>query len=128
MVPSIAIPFVGKDSDTGYVLPHKRLIAHKARKVRGHILTNSVRNRYNSTLANALAGGPQNVGQVGGTSSARGQFLFNIYNMNFTIPKGLGNDWGLPASPFVEVMFDISLAKHESPMQFCAKTMTMVVG
>ena len=32
VVSSIAIPFVGQDPDTGYVLPHKRVTAQKARR------------------------------------------------------------------------------------------------
>ena len=47
--------------------------------------------------------------------SAIKEFQFQIFDLDFAIPRGLGADWGLAFSPFIEVTFDISDSCHEYP-------------
>ena len=47
--------------------------------------------------------------------SAIRQFFLHIFDLDFTIPIGLGTEWGLPASPYIGVTFNISLSRHQFP-------------
>ena len=67
------------------------------------------------TLANALAGGPQNISMRRNGNSAPTSYLFNVFDINFYLPKQLGIDWSLSSSPYVDVTFDISPIRHEFP-------------
>ena len=63
----------------------------------------------------ALAGGPQNIGLLQDKDSAIKEYFFNILDINFTVPKRLGENWGLATSLFLEVTFDIPPTMHEFP-------------
>ena len=65
--------------------------------------------------SNALAGGPQNIGLLQDQTSAIKEYSFNLFDISFTVPKRLGQEWGLATSPFIEVTFDISPRMHEFP-------------
>ena len=81
----------------------------------GHILTDQIMHQRYHTLANALAGGPQNVSIIRDKSSAIKEYQFQLLNFDFTIPRGIGAEWGLVGSPYVEVTFDISVATYQFP-------------
>ena len=83
--------------------------------IEGHVWTNQIAQDQHRTLANALAGGPQNVTMLQDKNLAIKEYFFNIFDINFTVPKRLGEDWGLASSPFVEVTFDISPKRHQFP-------------
>ena len=91
--------------------------------IEGHVLTNQIHNKLTNqlhnkqdrTLANALAGGPQNVRFGVGKSSAIREYRFHVFDLDFAIPKRLGDEWGLAASPNIEVTFDISPTSHPFP-------------
>ena len=84
-------------------------------EIDGHILTNQMLQQQYRTLANALVGGPQNVSVIYDDRLAIKEFQFQIFNLDFTISRGLGTDWGLASSLSIKVTFDISLSYHEFP-------------
>ena len=49
--------------------------------IEGHVLTNQVLQRQHRTLANALAGGPQNVRLLVGERSAIREYQYHIFNV-----------------------------------------------
>ena len=78
----------------------------------GHCLTDQKQRQQQSTLKNALAGGPQNVHlkrQENGTI----RYAFSVFELDFELPYQLGDEWGLGTSAFVQVTFDVSTTEHD---------------
>ena len=81
----------------------------------GHLFTTQRAEGQHRTLANALAGGPQNVYVRRDKDSVTKAYVFTVFDITFAMPKKLGDEWGLSASPFIDVTFDISPTIHQFP-------------
>ena len=88
----------------------------------GHILTDQIHHLRKCTLANALAGGPQNVSVIRDRRSTIKEFQFQVVDLDFTIPRGIGFEWGLVVSPYIEVTFDIAVSVHPFPYEILVES------
>ncbi len=69
---------------------------------------------YQSTLDNALAGGPQNISmtETKKTANCSPAFRFTVLNLKFSVPVKIAKEWNLKQSPWVSAHFEILDSPH----------------